>query len=112
MGAAVHQPRPVRRTADRRPHRRDVPRPDRGDRPHRRGLGQPPPPYTQALLAVIPQPDGAGMLPAELPGDVPDPSAPPSGCRFHPRCPRAFDGCDREEPQLISGGVARRLYAA
>jgi peptide/nickel transport system ATP-binding protein len=52
------------------------------------------------------------VLPAELPGDVPDPADPPSGCRFHPRCPQAFDGCDREEPQLIAGGVACRLYAA
>ncbi|MFF2522653.1 oligopeptide/dipeptide ABC transporter ATP-binding protein [Streptomyces liangshanensis] len=69
-------------------------------------------PYTRALLAAIPQPDGAGLLPAELPGDVPDPAAPPSGCRFHPRCPVAFDGCDREDPQLIAGGVACRLYAA
>jgi peptide/nickel transport system ATP-binding protein len=69
-------------------------------------------PYTRALLAAIPQPDGAGRLPAELPGDVPDPAAPPSGCRFHPRCPAVFDGCDREEPQLIAGGVACRLYAA
>ena len=69
-------------------------------------------PYTQALLAAIPRPDGAGRLPAELPGDVPDPAAPPSGCRFHPRCPRAFDGCDREEPQLTADGVACRLYAA
>jgi oligopeptide/dipeptide ABC transporter ATP-binding protein len=68
-------------------------------------------PYTQALLAAIPRPDGAGRLPEELPGDVPDPADPPSGCRFHPRCPRAFDGCDREEPQLIAGGVACRLYA-
>jgi len=69
-------------------------------------------PYTRALLAAVPQPDGAGVLPSELPGDVPDPAAPPSGCRFHPRCPRVFDGCDREEPQLIAGGVACRLYAA
>ncbi|MFG2561126.1 oligopeptide/dipeptide ABC transporter ATP-binding protein [Streptomyces sp. NPDC048496] len=69
-------------------------------------------PYTQALLAAIPRPDGAGLLPAELPGDVPDPSAPPSGCRFHPRCPRAFDGCDRQEPQLTADGVACHLYAA
>ncbi|MFD4509618.1 oligopeptide/dipeptide ABC transporter ATP-binding protein [Streptomyces sp. NPDC058457] len=69
-------------------------------------------PYTRALLAAVPRPDGAGVLPAELPGDVPDPAAPPSGCRFHPRCPRVFDGCDREEPQLIAGGVACRLYAA
>ncbi|MCM2578862.1 ABC transporter ATP-binding protein [Streptomyces meridianus] len=69
-------------------------------------------PYTQALLASIPQPDGAGVLPAELPGDVPDPSAPPSGCHFHPRCPHAFDGCDREEPRLTSGGVACHLHPA
>jgi len=69
-------------------------------------------PYTRALLAAVPKPDGAGVLPAELPGDVPDPAEPPSGCRFHPRCPQAFDGCDREEPQLIAGGVACRLYAA
>ncbi|MGX1542951.1 ABC transporter ATP-binding protein [Streptomyces adustus] len=69
-------------------------------------------PYTQALLAAIPQPDGAGLLPAELPGDIPDPAAPPSGCRFHPRCPRAFDGCDREVPLLSDDGVACRLYPA
>ncbi|MFC9843992.1 ABC transporter ATP-binding protein [Streptomyces sp. NPDC060223] len=69
-------------------------------------------PYTRALLAAVPKPDGAGVLPAELPGDVPDPADPPSGCRFHPRCPRVFDGCDREEPQLSAGGVACRLYAA
>ncbi|MGY4978043.1 oligopeptide/dipeptide ABC transporter ATP-binding protein [Streptomyces sp. 900105755] len=69
-------------------------------------------PYTRALLAAVPRPDGAGVLPAELPGDVPDPADPPSGCRFHPRCPRVFDGCDREEPQLIAGGVACRLYTA
>ncbi|KUN29656.1 ABC transporter ATP-binding protein [Streptomyces antibioticus] len=69
-------------------------------------------PYTKALLAAVPRADGAGVLPTELPGDVPDPAAPPGGCRFHPRCPVAFDGCDREEPQLIAGGVACRLYAA
>ncbi|MFJ9626117.1 oligopeptide/dipeptide ABC transporter ATP-binding protein [Streptomyces sp. NPDC101175] len=69
-------------------------------------------PYTRALLAAIPRPDGAGVLPTELPGDVPDPADPPAGCRFHPRCPAAFDGCDREDPQLIAGGVACRLYAA
>jgi len=67
-------------------------------------------PYTQALLAAIPQPDGAGRLPAELAGDVPNPSARPTGCSFHPRCPRAFDGCDREEPPLLASGVACRLY--
>jgi peptide/nickel transport system ATP-binding protein len=56
-------------------------------------------PYTQALLAAIPRPDGLGVLPVELAGDVPDPADPPSGCRFHPRCPKAMDVCaDREPP--------------
>jgi peptide/nickel transport system ATP-binding protein len=69
-------------------------------------------PYTRALLAAIPHADGAGRLPVELPGDVPDPAAPPSGCRFHPRCPLAFDGCDREDPRLTADGVACRLYGS
>ena len=68
-------------------------------------------PYTRALLAAVPHPDGAGRLPEELPGDVPDPAAPPSGCRFHPRCPLAFEGCDTVEPRLVDG-VACHLYPA
>ncbi|WP_131742052.1 oligopeptide/dipeptide ABC transporter ATP-binding protein [Actinomadura roseirufa] len=66
-------------------------------------------PYTRALLGAVPVPDGAGTLPAELPGDVPDPAAPPSGCRFHPRCPHAMDICSTREPAQI-GGVACWLY--
>ena len=50
-------------------------------------------PYTEALVGVIPPADGAGVLPVDLPGDVPDPANPPSGCRFHPRCPVAEDSC-------------------
>ncbi len=50
-------------------------------------------PYTEALVAAIPRADGAGVLPADLPGDVPDPASPPSGCRFHPRCPAAQPEC-------------------
>ncbi|MGW8378229.1 ABC transporter ATP-binding protein [Streptomyces sp. ODS28] len=68
-------------------------------------------PYTRALLDAVPHPDGAGTLPTELPGDVPDPAAPPTGCAFHPRCPRAFEGCDTEEPELGEEGVACRLYS-
>jgi peptide/nickel transport system ATP-binding protein len=46
-------------------------------------------PYTEALLASIPDPDPRNRGDAvELTGDVPDPSDPPSGCSFHPRCPR------------------------
>ncbi|MEM0934593.1 MAG: ABC transporter ATP-binding protein [Pseudomonadota bacterium] len=55
-------------------------------------------PYTKALISAIPRPDGAGRLPAELPGDVPDPAAPPPGCRFHPRCPVAVARCATEVP--------------
>jgi len=59
-------------------------------------------PYTEALIAAVPHADGAGMLPDALPGEVPDPANPPSGCRFHPRCPYAFDRCAAEEPPPIA----------
>ena len=62
-------------------------------------------PYTEALIAAVPHPDGSGFLPEALPGEVPDPAHPPSGCRFHPRCPYAFDPCPTEEPTLLK--VAR-----
>jgi oligopeptide/dipeptide ABC transporter ATP-binding protein len=58
-------------------------------------------PYTEALTAAVPRADGAGILPEALPGEVPDPAHPPSGCRFHPRCPYAFDRCPVEEPPLL-----------
>ena len=57
-------------------------------------------PYTEALVAAIPRADGSGTLPADLPGDVPDPASPPSGCRFHPRCPVARDDCPVTGQQL------------
>jgi oligopeptide/dipeptide ABC transporter ATP-binding protein len=58
-------------------------------------------PYTAALTAAVPRADGAGVLPESLPGEVPDPARPPSGCRFHPRCSYAFDRCRDEEPPLM-----------
>jgi peptide/nickel transport system ATP-binding protein len=58
-------------------------------------------PYTRALLSAVPVPQpGAARQRIILKGDVPSPSNPPAGCRFHTRCPYAFDRCRREEPQL------------
>jgi oligopeptide/dipeptide ABC transporter ATP-binding protein len=62
---------------------------------------QPAHPYTEALTAAVPRADGAGILPESLPGEVPDPAHPPSGCRFHPRCAYAFDRCLIEDPPLL-----------
>jgi peptide/nickel transport system ATP-binding protein len=59
-------------------------------------------PYTEALIGAVPRADGGGVLPEALPGEVPDPANPPRGCRFHPRCPYAFDRCMDEEPPLIA----------
>ena len=71
-------------------------------------------PYTQALIGAIPHADGLGTKPKTLPGEVPDPARPPAGCRFHPRCPHAFDRCARESPPLIAIGdwTHRGLLAA
>ncbi len=58
-------------------------------------------PYTRALIDAIPHPDGSGQLPEALAGEIPDPANPPPGCRFHPRCPLAFDRCRIEAPPLM-----------
>ncbi|MDX2034647.1 MAG: ATP-binding cassette domain-containing protein [Blastocatellia bacterium] len=59
-------------------------------------------PYTQALLAAIPIPDPELKREARqrLGGDVPNPIAPPAGCRFHTRCPHAMPRCGIEEPAI------------
>jgi len=62
---------------------------------------QPLHPYSEALIGAVPHPDGRGFVPDALPGEVPDPAHPPSGCRFHPRCPYAFDRCTSEEQPLV-----------
>jgi oligopeptide/dipeptide ABC transporter ATP-binding protein len=57
-------------------------------------------PYTRALISAIPHADGTSFMPKDLPGDVPNPMSPPSGCRFHPRCPLAKPECSTQEPEL------------
>ncbi|MBR0647238.1 ABC transporter ATP-binding protein [Plastoroseomonas hellenica] len=58
-------------------------------------------PYTEALLSAVPVPmPGAQRERIILKGDVPSPINPPQGCRFHTRCPYAFDRCRKDEPAL------------
>lgn len=67
-------------------------------------------PYTQGLLASVPSVDPAKRsLEVRVLGDVPSPSKPPNGCRFHTRCPKRFDRCDKEAPELypLPNGAAR-----
>ena len=71
-------------------------------------------PYTQALLRAVPRIKGKKEKLTFIPGAPPNLIEPPSGCRFHPRCPYAFDRCIREEPELkqVESGhfVACHLY--
>lgn len=69
-------------------------------------------PYTQGLLASVPSPDPERRsLQAPVLGDVPSPARPPSGCRFHTRCPKVFDRCPREAPPLyVVDGAESRCF--
>jgi peptide/nickel transport system ATP-binding protein len=59
-------------------------------------------PYTQALLQAVPIPDPQKRSEKKLPvGEIPSALNPPSGCRFHPRCPFVFDRCSKEIPELV-----------
>jgi oligopeptide/dipeptide ABC transporter ATP-binding protein len=64
-------------------------------------------PYTEALIGAVPSPDGLGVLPDALPGEVPDPARPPVACRFHPRCPYAFERCWSEDPVMLESAPGR-----
>ena len=66
-------------------------------------------PYTKALLEAAPRRDPSAPRARVLPGEPPSPVNPPSGCRFHPRCPIAEPICSREEPLLLPIGEKRRV---
>ena len=66
-------------------------------------------PYTKGLLASVPRADLA-RTPDSIEGSVPDLLSPPSGCRFHPRCPKAFETCPSKKPSMIA--VAPNHYVS
>jgi peptide/nickel transport system ATP-binding protein len=78
--------------------------------PKREIFASPKHPYTRALLSAVPVPTpGAARDRIILKGDVPSPSNPPSGCRFHTRCPYVFERCRIDEPplrQIVPGQFA------
>jgi peptide/nickel transport system ATP-binding protein len=71
-------------------------------------------PYTAGLMRSIPRVGSTGIRLAQIDGTMPRLDAIPAGCAFHPRCPRRFERCDRERPELLTGGDRRAacwLYA-
>lgn len=69
-------------------------------------------PYTQGLLSAIPEVDPARRKQRlRMTGEIPSPTNPPTGCRFHTRCPKVFEPCPHEPPKLTlrQGRVARCL---
>lgn len=86
--------------------------------PAERVIRSPRNPYTQALVSVSPSPDpptpGQRASRTILAGEAPDAAHIPSGCRFRPRCPQAFDRCAVEEPPLfdVGGGQSAACWLA
>lgn len=76
-------------------------------------FSQPRHPYSRMLLDAVPSLDGSGKQRSMIEGEVPNPVHPPSGCAFHPRCPHAFERCQREIPGLIAstGGTQVACHA-
>ncbi|MBD3677444.1 MAG: dipeptide ABC transporter ATP-binding protein [Rhodobacteraceae bacterium] len=69
-------------------------------------LSNPRHPYTQSLMSAVPEVDNPGQRQrVRLTGDLPSPLSPPSGCKFHPRCPLATDVCRTSVPKPESVGA-------
>ena len=100
----LHRPRPLRRAPHVRPRGRDVPGQDRRDGADSDQLyDHPRMPYTGALMSAVPVADprlAATKKRQVLAGDVPSPTNPPAGCRFHTRCWKAQEICSQEDPPL------------
>ncbi len=69
-------------------------------------------PYTQALLDEVPRLDRRKRAYFPIKGEIPSPLNPPSGCHFHPRCPKAMDRCRAEVPQLLEVRDKPGVYSA
>src|SRR5437867_1337921 len=68
-------------------------------------------PYTQGLIGAFPSIKGERKKLISIPGQPPDLLSPPTGCRFHPRCPYAMDVCKKEKPQLKKVGSGNHYVA-
>jgi peptide/nickel transport system ATP-binding protein len=67
-------------------------------------------PYTEALLSAVPSPRlEEDRAPIRLAGETPSPARPPSGCHFHPRCPRAQARCRVDYPEAFEVGEAHAV---
>jgi peptide/nickel transport system ATP-binding protein len=64
-------------------------------------------PYTEGLMGSIPALDDERERLAQIDGAMPRLNAIPSGCAFNPRCPKAFERCRRERPELMAAGATR-----
>ncbi|MFQ5689041.1 MAG: ABC transporter ATP-binding protein [Gemmatimonadota bacterium] len=67
-------------------------------------------PYTEGLLAAVPDPDVRRLPLPVIPGGVPHPARWPSGCRFHPRCPHAWPRCAAEPPPMREARRTARCW--
>jgi len=67
-------------------------------------------PYTQALLAAVPNPDPDVALQATLSGEVADPANPPPGCSFHPRCGECMVQCKEDLPEQVQVTASHRVW--